>query len=134
VDEAVTISGLSAGFTAGTTLATASTFGSFTNSVICTGCGNGGSRPIYTPLSFVVTAVDGTLTLNDFIANSKGYLFASDILGTNRKTGNVAALAPQPGTESLTRLAATPAPEPASIITALSGLAVACCLTLRRKQ
>src|SRR5581483_3498356 len=81
------------GFAIGPAPDTASTFGSFLESVTCDkismGC-KGGNGPTG-PLSFTVQ-LNG-ITLNDFVANDKGYYFSADILGNNGNTGNVAALA-----------------------------------------
>ncbi len=51
------------------------------------GSGAGASSPLPGPISFDVNGV----TTSDFIANSNGNYFASDILGSNGDTGNVAA-------------------------------------------
>jgi len=78
-----------------------------------------------------VTATSGSLTIDDFVGNSGGYFFASDILGTNGKTGNVAALetiSPQRSAETLDDVIQdemTPTPEPASIVLVLTGLVLA---------
>lgn len=86
-------------FAAGTASSyTASTFGSFTNAIVCTSsCGNGASKAFSIPQTLSFT-VDG-VTLSDFIANSGGYFFASDVgeAGYNNDvwtiiaTGNVGA-------------------------------------------
>ena len=72
----------------------ASTFGSFTFGIECTGCGHGGSGPLAGPLDFDATNVAGLL-VTDFAANAGGYFFASDIINLNKTegemTGNVAA-------------------------------------------
>lgn len=74
----------------------ASTFGDFGYSLSCydkvnkTGCGPGGSKPNPGPLSFTVTNGTG-VNVSDFIANSDGYFFASDVSGVTGNTGNVAA-------------------------------------------
>jgi len=99
---------LTDGFAIGPAPDTASTFGHFLESVTCTkvpdGC-RGGSGPTG-PLSFTVKL--SGITVDDFIANDKGYYFSADILGNNGKTGNVAANAgvtvqqtPEPMTFSL---------------------------------
>lgn len=86
---AFTISGLTAGFL-NTGAATASTFGSFNNSVECgpTICANGGKPTNYGgTLTFLVAGA----TIADFIANGHPTYFTSDILGTSGNTGNVGA-------------------------------------------
>jgi hypothetical protein len=91
----------------------ASTFGSFTNSVTCTTCSGGNSGNPPGPLVFAVTSTAG-VGLTDFVANSGGYFFASDIaalLPGGTKTGNVAADGPD--------VVATP--EPAAILLTLGG-------------
>jgi hypothetical protein len=88
---------------------TASAFGEFTNSIACITCQGGQAGNPPGPLVFTVTATGG-ISLSDFVANSGGYFFASDIaalLPGGTKTGNVAAsdpgvLAPEPSTILLT--------------------------------
>ena len=93
VNKAVTINVLTAGFSAGVGGATASSLGSFTNFVHCDSppC-QGGSGPTG-PLSFTVSSATG-VTIANFFANSGGYFFAADIMGTNGNTGNVGAKGP----------------------------------------
>lgn len=102
-DPAISISNLTAGFSAGPAPAHASAFGAFDYSISCTACGPGGSNPQPGPLSFDVAVTSGILTIGDFIPNAKGYLFASDILGSTGNTGNVGAGPPD-----------APTPEPAT--------------------
>lgn len=107
-------------FAAGGT-ATASTFGSFTDSIQCTtACGSGSSNSFNIPQSLTFT-VDG-VTVSDFIANADGYFFASDVaqavnvngVWTIISTGNVGANGPS-----------TPPviPEPPSLLLLGTGLA-----------
>jgi hypothetical protein len=109
------------GFTATSGTQTASAFGSFSNGIVCSGCDNGGSSPLSGPLTFDVYGV----TTADFVANSKGYLFASDIMGSNGKTGNVAA------NSAFTPQSA--APEPGSVTLLLSGLLLVGSGSFRKK-
>lgn len=80
------VSGLTSGFALGPSPDSASVFGTFLQSITCTVC-QGGNGPAG-PLSF--TILGGSTS--QFIANAGGYYFASDIMGTNGNTGNVATL------------------------------------------
>jgi hypothetical protein len=131
-DTAVTISGIadqyspqSTFFTVGANNATVSALGSFGYEIACTsncpaGASGGGAGDF---LSFTATARSGTLNLNDFIANSGGYYFASDILGPGGTgtTGEVAAnRAP---TITTNNNGSSTVPEPASLALLGGGLA-----------
>ena len=108
---------------------TASTFGNFNYSVTCwnksakTGCGPGGSNPNPGPLSFTVTNGTG-VNVSDFVANSGGYFFSSDVLGVTGNTGNVAA---KGGTTTIPTV-----PEPSSLLLFGTGVLSAAGL-IRRK-
>ena len=108
--------------------ATASTFGSFTNSIACTiNCGKGSSNSLNIPqtLSFVVDGVD----ISNFVANGNGNYFATDIgeegsSGSIIATGNVGA----PGNTTLAM-----APEPTSLLLLGTGL-LALAATVKMKM
>lgn len=89
VPSPISITGLPSGFV-NHGPDTASAFGSFSQSIRCTACQGGQVGNPSGPLTFNVSKAGGLLESN-FVANSRGYYFSSDIVGFNGNTGNVAA-------------------------------------------
>jgi len=117
------ITNVSTGFSATTGTQSASTFGSFTEGVSCSGCGSGGSSPLPGPLSFTVDGV----TIADFGTNSDGNSFAADIGevvdGRVVATGNVGTTGTYPPPST---------PEPSSLLLLGTGI-FAAALFIRRR-
>jgi hypothetical protein len=132
-DTSVSISNItpSTYFTVGATNASVSGLGTFGYEIACTGsCSSGASHGGEgTSLSFTVTATTGGLSLNDFVANSSGFYFASDIIGPSGNTGEVAGNQAPALTSAVTSVTT---PEPASLAIMAVGLAALGGLRRRR--
>jgi hypothetical protein len=116
------ITNLTSGFTAGNTGGTAAGIGSFSDYVYCSNC-TGGNPGQPTSLSFDLSSTGGGITTASFVTDSAGYYFASDVLGNNGKTGNVAD-------DTLGAVSATPEPATFGLIgSSLAGFGL-----LRRKR
>lgn len=98
-------------------------FGTFEYSIHCVPCQGGQSTNPAGPLSFRVASAAG-LVLSDFVTTSKGYYFASDIVGNNGNTGNV-------GSRLGTYYADTP--EPTTLCTMGTAAILLALLRFRRK-
>lgn len=93
----------------------ASTFGTFLHAVTCLTCQGGKASNPAGPLSFEVHSAIG-VTSASFLTNVGGYFFASDIVGNNGNTGNVAS-----DVISVAHTL-TATPEPGTVVLLLSGL------------
>jgi uncharacterized protein (TIGR03382 family) len=125
-----TVTNLTSGFTAGSGGASASTFGQFSEYISCSSCHGGQSGNPAGPLSFDLSSSTGPITSDLFSANTSGYYFASDIVGNNGKTGNVASNIA--GTNiGVHPPDVTATPEPVTAMLAFSGLALALVLARR---
>jgi hypothetical protein len=103
VQRPITISNLPSGYVQVTGTDSASTFGSFGFGITCdsNGCGPGGSHTLPGPLTFTTTD-SSNLNTTDFIGNTGGFFFASDVIGPSGYTGNVAARGSDPVPEPIT--------------------------------
>lgn len=110
----ITITNITTNFAIGPAPDTASTFGTFLESVTCSTCQGGQVGNPAGPLSFNVGSATG-VTVSSFTANSGGFTFASDIFG-NGNTGNVGV--------SGSGVVQSTTPEPATVVLTLAGLAL----------
>lgn len=109
-------------------------FGSFYSAVTCLKCSGGNPNNPSGPLTFDVTDSVTGVTTADFVANSSGYYFASDIRGANGKTGDVAANAVLNNAAPLGVLSQTATPEPGSLLLMLAGAMVMLGASLTKKK
>jgi hypothetical protein len=127
-DGTLSFGSISSGFEVGPAPDTASPFGTFLESITCispTACQGGNTTNTAGPLSFTVTSASG-VNVSDFIGNSGGFFFASDIFIGNTvtgvgQTGNVASGGPNGIT-----------PEPSSLMLLGTGILGAAALYRRR--
>lgn len=123
-------------FTSGPTNVAISGLGAFSNSIACTdACPAGASGATVLGQQLLFTSASGSgLSINDFIANASGFVFASDVIGPAGRTGEVAAYGPGVYCNEATTNCSggtggggnggggTPAPEPASLFVMGGGL------------
>ena len=107
--------------------ATASSFGSFNQSIVCNTCQGGNAGNPAGPLVFTVTDTAKDISFASFIANAGGFFFAADVVGTNGNTGNVASTGP-------TGVSGGQTPEPASVWLTLGGVAMVAVRKFRRNN
>ncbi|HTJ63783.1 MAG TPA: PEP-CTERM sorting domain-containing protein [Alphaproteobacteria bacterium] len=94
VDKLVTVTGISNPyFIVGPSPDAISGLGTFSNTIACaSNCPPGASGADLLGDSLIFTTSDGSsLSISDFVANSKGYFFAADVIGPSGNTGEVAA-------------------------------------------
>jgi hypothetical protein len=121
--KSITIDTITPGFVVGPQNVQATgKFGTFEYSVECVPCAGASASNPAGPLSFRVASASG-LVLSDFIATTKGYYFASDIVGNNGNTGNVGS---RLGTD------VSDTPEPATLC--MTGAAAVLLALLRRRM
>ena len=120
-------------FAAATGSASAPPFGSFYSAVTCVRCSGGNPGNPSGPLTFNVSDSATGVTIANFVANGSGYYFASDIRGTNGKTGDVAALWPTGTPQTFDALPPAATPEPVSLLMMLAGVSMMIAGGVRRK-
>ncbi len=76
-------------------------YGTYTDKLECSGCGNGGSNAFAKAISFQVHRAAG-VTESSFKPNADGYVFSADLWrASNGQTGAVASAVPEPETYAM---------------------------------
>ena len=100
-------------------------------------CGNGGSNPAPSPLSFNVDRTVGSLSITDFVANSpQGYTFAADVIGPKTgpgQTGNFTGLVESTGSCATGGVGCNSTVVPEPITSGLVGMGLMSLFFLRRR-
>jgi hypothetical protein len=129
----VTINLLTSNFGAVSGSDTASAFGTFYHAVTCLTCQGGKAGNPSGPLSFTVGSATG-VTIASFLGNSGGYMFASDIVGSNGNTGNVGSVYTPNNNSGTNTGSVVSTPEPGTVALLLGGLLVSGALAFRSKN